>query len=103
MPAEAIAHHLSVIGNAAAMAGALAWYRARGTHHKPVGDTIVPTLYLWGDADDTVGRPAAEGTAEFIKASYQFEALPNGGHFVADQFPERVNALILAHLKKHPL
>ena len=44
------------------MEAALAWYRARGVRHEPVGPTKVPTLYIWGDADDTVGRAAAEGT-----------------------------------------
>ena len=63
-----------------------------GRHHR------VPTLYIWGDADDTVGRAAAEGTAEFVSAPYRFEVLPGGGHFTADQFPDRVNALVLAHL-----
>jgi hypothetical protein len=29
----------------------------------------VPTLFIWGEADDTVGRIAAEGTAEFIDES----------------------------------
>jgi hypothetical protein len=28
--------------------------------------------------------------------------LPGGGHFVADQFPDEVNALLLAHLVAHP-
>ena len=98
VPVEATERHLAAIGNEAAMAAALAWYRARGTHHKPVGVTVVPTLYIWGDADDTVGRAAAEGTAEFVSAPYRFAVLPGGGHFVADQFPERVNELLLAHV-----
>ena len=102
VPAAAIARHLAVIGNPAAMTAALAWYRARGTGHAPVGLTKVPTLYLWGDADDTVGRIAAEGTGEFIAAPFEFEALPGIGHFVADQAPERVSALLLAHLARHP-
>jgi pimeloyl-ACP methyl ester carboxylesterase len=85
------------------MAAALAWYRARGTHHKPVGATRVPTLYVWGDNDDTVGRAAAEGTCECVSAPYRFEVLPGGGHFVADQFPERVTELLLAHLAAHPV
>jgi pimeloyl-ACP methyl ester carboxylesterase len=102
VPVEATERHLAVIGNEHAMSGALAWYRARGTHHKPVGVTRVPTLYVWGDADDTVGRVAAEGTAEFVSAPYQFAALPGGGHFVQEQFPERVTELLLAHLAKHP-
>ncbi len=101
VPAEATERHLAVIGNEAAMSAALAWYRARGTHHKPVGVTTVPTLYLWGDADDTVGRVAAEGTGDFVSAPYRFAVLPGGGHFVADQFPDEVNVLLLAHLAKH--
>ena len=103
VPAAATQLHLTVIGNEAAMSGALAWYRARGTHHKPVGVIGVPTLYIWGDADDTVGRAAAEGTAAYISAPYRFEVLPGGGHFVADQFPERVSELLLAHLARHPV
>ena len=101
VPVEATERHIAVIGSDAAMSGALAWYRARGTHHKPVGVTAVPTLYIWGDADDTVGRAAAEGTGEFVSAPYRFEVLPGGGHFTADQFPDRVNALVLDHLKRN--
>jgi pimeloyl-ACP methyl ester carboxylesterase len=102
VPAAAIEKHLSVIGNPAAMEAALAWYRARGVGHGPVGPTRVPTLFIWGDADDTVGRMAAEGTGEFIAAPYQFAVLPGVGHYAADQVPDQVNALLLAHLARHP-
>jgi len=93
VPPAAIEAHLSVIGNSQAMEAALAWYRARGVPHAPVGPTTVPTLFIWGDQDDTVGRAAAEGTGEFITAPYQFVALPGVGHYAADQVPEQVNAL----------
>jgi pimeloyl-ACP methyl ester carboxylesterase len=102
VPAAAIETHLSVIGNPQAMEAALAWYRARGVRHNPVGPTKVPTLYIWGDADDTVGRAAAEGTADFIEAPYQFAVLPGVGHYPADQVPGRVNELMLQHLTRHP-
>src|SRR3982074_800738 len=68
----------------------------------PLGPIRVPTLYIWGDADDTVGRTAAEGTVDFVAASYRFEVLPGVGHFAADQVPERVSALLLAHVASHP-
>ncbi len=103
VPPEAIERHLSVLGNPPAMEAALAWYRARGVRHAPVGPTKVPTLFLWGDRDDTVGRVAAEGTGEFIAAPYQFEILPGVGHYAADQVPDRVNQLLLAHLARHPV
>ena len=100
VPADKIEAHLSVLGNPAAMEAALAWYRARG-ERQPIKPTEVPTLYLWGDADDTVGRAAAEGTGEFIAAPYRFEVLPGVGHYAADQVPARVNELLLEHLGRH--
>ena len=102
VPASAIEAHLAVLGNKAAMEAALAWYRARGAVRGPLGPIRVPTLYIWGDADDTVGRVAAEGTRDFIAAPYQFELLPGVGHFAADQAPERVCELLLAHVETHP-
>jgi pimeloyl-ACP methyl ester carboxylesterase len=102
VPADAIEAHLAVLGNKDAMEAALAWYRARGAIRGPLGPIRVPTLYIWGDADDTVGRVAAEGTADFIAAPYRFEVLPGVGHFAADQAPQRVCELLLAHVEAHP-
>ncbi len=73
LPDSAAEQHLSVLGNRQAMEAALAWYRARGAIRSPLGPTRVPTLYIWGDADDTVGRVAAEGTVDFVAAPYRFE------------------------------
>jgi pimeloyl-ACP methyl ester carboxylesterase len=102
VPREAVEDHLSVLGNANAMEAALAWYRARGAIRAPLGVIRVPVLYIWGDADDSVGRAAAEGTAEFVQGPYQFEALPGVGHFAAEQVPDRVSDLLLAHIAWHP-
>jgi pimeloyl-ACP methyl ester carboxylesterase len=103
VPAPAIAAHLAVLGNRPAMEAALAWYRARGAIRGPLGAVRVPTLYIWGDADDTVGRVAAEGTVDFVTAPYRFETLPGVGHFAADQAPEQVSALMLQHIKAYPV
>ena len=103
VPAAAIERHIGVLGNAPAMEAALTWYRARGAIRTPLGAVSVPVLYIWGDADDTVGRAAAEGTGEFVSGPYQFEILPGVGHFAADQAPEQVDALLLAHIAKHPV
>jgi pimeloyl-ACP methyl ester carboxylesterase len=103
VPAPAIEQHLAVLGNKPAMEAALAWYRARGAIRSPIGPIRVPTLYIWGDADDTVGRAAAEGTEDFVAAPYRFEVLPGAGHFAADQMPDRVNELLLQHIAAHPI
>ena len=102
VPGSAIEEHVAVLGNSATMEAALAWYRTRGAIRTPLGTIEVPTLYVWGDADDTVGRAAAAGTGEFVSGPYRFEILPGIGHFAAEQAPERVNALLLAHLAAHP-
>ena len=101
-PNTAIERHLSVLGNEPAMEAALAWYRARGAIRSPLGVTGVPVLYVWGDADDTVGRAAAEGTRDFVSGPYQFEVLAGIGHFAVEQVPDRVNELLLAHISKYP-
>jgi pimeloyl-ACP methyl ester carboxylesterase len=103
MPPSAITEHLAVLGNKETMEAALAWYRARGAIRGPLGPTRVPTLYIWGDADDTVGRTAAEGTVDFVAAPYRFEVLPGVGHFAADQAPDRVSELMLEHVRTHPV
>jgi pimeloyl-ACP methyl ester carboxylesterase len=102
VPADAIAEYLAVLGNKAAMEAALAWYRARGAIRGPLGPIRVPTFYIWGDADDTVGRSAAEGTEDFIAAPFTFEVLPGVGHFAADQVPDRVSELLLQQLAAYP-
>jgi pimeloyl-ACP methyl ester carboxylesterase len=103
VPQAAIERHLAVLGNKDAMEAALAWYRARGAIRGPLGPIRVPTLYIWGDADDTVGRVAAEGTVDFVAAPYRFEVFPGVGHFAADQASERVSELMLQHVAAHPV
>lgn len=101
VPVDATAKHLAVLGSPPAIEAALAWYRARGKVYREIGPVTVPTLYIWGDADDTVGRMAAEGTADFVDAPYRFEVLAGVGHYAADQMPERVAALMIEHLRQH--
>jgi pimeloyl-ACP methyl ester carboxylesterase len=95
----AIEEYLSVLGTQEALEAALAWYRAAGALTRlEVGVIEVPTLYVWGDADATVGRTAAEGTEEFVRAAYRFEVLPRVGHFVTDQAAGATSELIARHL-----
>ncbi len=102
VPAAAMAAHLAVIGNKDDNGAALAWYRGRGAIRSPLGPIQVPTLFVWGDADDTVGRAAAEATQDFVAAPYRFEVLPSVGHFAADQVPDRINELLLQHIASFP-
>ena len=100
VPEAAVERYLSVIGTRDALEAALAWYRAAGTLAAvEVAPVSVPTLYIWGDADATVGSSAAEATAGFVKAPYRFERLAGVGHFITDEAPDSVNRLLLEKLR----
>ncbi len=101
--AESVEQHLRILGTRPALEAALAWYRANKGLSGEFGPIKVPTLYIWGDADATVGPAAAKGTGEFVSAAYAMEVLPGVGHFVMDQVAGRATELLLAHLKKHPV
>jgi pimeloyl-ACP methyl ester carboxylesterase len=103
VPETSVEEYLSVLGNPAALEAALAWYRAAGAlAAMEIGVVSVPTLYLWGDADATVGRSAAEWTAEHVLGPFRLEVLTGVGHFVTDQAPEQVTSLLLEHLATFP-
>ena len=96
--------YLEVLGCREALDAALNWYRAAlqpesRAAMSELPPVAVPTLYLWGDADATVGRAAAEGTARHVEAEYRFEVVPGGGHFLTDDSPERVTRCLLEHLE----
>jgi len=82
-----------------AIEGAMNWYRATGLSTADVPPVAVRTLYVWGTEDATVGRRAAELTADYVTAPYRFVEIEGAGHFSVDQFPERVGALLLEHIK----
>lgn len=103
VPDAAIEEHLGVLGNPEALEAALAWYRTNKGLAADIGTIRVPTLYIWGDADATVGPDAAHGTKEFVGAAYGMEVLPGVGHFVMDQAPAKAVELLLQHLGRHPV
>jgi len=79
--------------------GAMNWYRASGISAAETPAVTMPTLYVWGEDDATVGRAAATATVDFVTGPYQFIAMPGAGHFLVDQFPLRIAEMIAAHLE----
>ena len=87
----------------AGLEAAMNWYRAAATGEGLAAASTpaveVPVLYLWGDADQTVGRVAAELTAEYVNGPYRFVEIPGGGHFLTDdESNATVERELLAHL-----
>jgi pimeloyl-ACP methyl ester carboxylesterase len=85
-----------------AIEGAMNWYRASGIGAAETPAIALPTLYVWGTDDATVGRRAAELTRDYVTGPYTFVEVDGAGHFVVDQQPDRISALLLGHLRANP-
>lgn len=86
------------LGAPGALTAALNWYRAMGDNPR-VGQIIVPTLFVWGDEDQALGRTAALDTPRCVEAPYRFEIVEGGTHWLVDEQPDAITALIEPHLR----
>jgi epoxide hydrolase 4 len=97
---------LQVYQDAAAIPGALTamlnYYRAllrglRQTQRRGMRLIHVPTLMIWGEADTALGKELTYGTDEYV-SNLTLRYLPNVSHWVQQEAPETVNAILEAWL-----
>ena len=88
-----------VLSRPGAMTGALNWYRANdiGAGGLELPAVTVPTMYVWSTDDQALGREAAEATAAWVEGPYRFEVLEGVSHWLPEEAPEVLNALLLEH------
>ncbi|HEX4184099.1 MAG TPA: alpha/beta hydrolase, partial [Caulobacteraceae bacterium] len=101
VPEQTARAYIDILSPPNALESAIAWYRAAPTAElqpAAVPKVTQPTLYLWGDADPTVGRLAADRTQEYVEGPYRYEVIEGGSHFLSDQFPSIVSKLLLEHI-----
>ena len=91
--------YVRVLTQPGAMTGALNWYRGvdRSTA-MGMGPITTPTLYVWSTNDPALGREAAEATGSCVDGPYRFEVLDGVSHWIPEEAPEALNALLLDHL-----
>jgi pimeloyl-ACP methyl ester carboxylesterase len=80
-----------------ALTAALNWYRAM-RRPAQTGPITTPTLYVWSTGDAFIGEAAARGVAQHVAGPYRFEVLDGVSHWISEQAPERLSALLLDHL-----
>ncbi len=96
--------YLATVGHRAVLDAALNWYRAVSRYDiksNNVPAVTVPALYVWGNADQTVGRAAAEGTCNWVDSAYRFVELLGVGHFVTDEAPGVFTTELVEHLARN--
>jgi pimeloyl-ACP methyl ester carboxylesterase len=106
VPAAASDGYMATFAERDALDAAMNWYRAAaasgaGLRATETADVIVPVLYLWGTADQTVGRRAAELTADHVRGPYRFVEIEGAGHFLTDdRGAETVCREVVAHVSQ---
>ena len=79
--------------------GALNWYRAMvfSSPRALRAKITVPTLYVWSDGDKAIGPQGAELTPRFVAGPYTYEVLEGVSHWIPDEAPEQLDALLARH------
>ena len=80
-----------------AMTGMINWYRAAmrrpGKLAGPWPTIETPTLIVWGEADAALGIELLEGTEARVR-DLTLRRLPGVSHWVQQEAPEAVNAIL---------
>ncbi|WP_160150896.1 alpha/beta fold hydrolase [Microbacterium timonense] len=104
-----IAEYLSVLGVPGAFDAALNWYRASRGHMSVLdepdtvlGEVSIPTMLIWGGRDVAVTRMGIEQGRKYLTGPHEFVEL-DAGHWLAQEEPEIVLALIRRQLGRFPV
>jgi len=99
LPPETAHRYAERLSRPGALGPPLAWYRAAarrlpwsGLGATPAVD--VPTTYVWGRQDPTLGRAAAERTREHVRGAYWFVELDEG-HWLPELRPAEVAEAVI--------
>jgi pimeloyl-ACP methyl ester carboxylesterase len=92
--------YLEALRQPGALTAALGYYRAQSRADvEGLGPVTAPTLHVWSDGDAALGATAAHATGDHVAGPYRFEVLHGISHWVPEQAPERLAALLLEHLR----
>jgi pimeloyl-ACP methyl ester carboxylesterase len=80
------------------LTGPLNWYRAIPLERLRVRPVPVPTLLVHGGRDRFITRTAAHLSRRWVSGPCRLEILDGVSHWVPEQEPARLTALITAHL-----
>jgi pimeloyl-ACP methyl ester carboxylesterase len=102
--AEEKAEYLSVFREPGALTGALNWYRGSSGIQPDnlFGDVFTPTLLVWGNKDQAIGRVGVDNARPLMKGPYTFLELDAGHWLIQEKFDE-VSDAILAHLRANAI
>jgi len=104
MSSEAAARDAGRMRDRSAARGALNWYRGMvfSSPRAARAKITVPTLYVWSDGDRAIGPQGAALTPDFVDGPYTYEVLAGVSHWIPDEAPEQLDALLARHFDACP-
>jgi pimeloyl-ACP methyl ester carboxylesterase len=101
---EDIERYVEALARPGALDAALNYYRALFRRNPFESRGMLrrieaPVLVIWGEKDSLLGAELAEPDRYWVP-DLQMERLPDAGHFVAEDRPEKVNALLLDFMNR---
>jgi pimeloyl-ACP methyl ester carboxylesterase len=100
-----IARYIEVFARPGALTAALNWYRANVGPQSFLGEgrftlppITCPTMVLWGLDDAYLSFDLGRRAGEFIDAPFALHTFPETGHWIQQERPAEVNALLLEFL-----
>ena len=97
LPPDRAEHYIKRFSEPGALTAALNWYRAMRRPERQ-GPITTPTLFVWSTEDVAIGETAARATEQHVEGPYRFEVLSGVSHWISEEVPERLSALLLEHL-----
>lgn len=99
IPPSRIEEYLGRLREPGALTAALNWYRATPFTRLDAPKITVPTMYVWSTEDVSVGSTAALATEQWVSGPYRFEMVEDVSHWVPEEEPEVLTALLKDHLR----
>ena len=86
------------------LTGPINWYRALLRHPRRAPesrshDQCAGQTLIWGENDPALGKELTRGTDRYVE-DLRVHYLPQAGHFVQQDAPDEVSALLLTHLRE---
>ncbi|MEU3271530.1 alpha/beta hydrolase [Saccharomonospora sp. NPDC006951] len=97
VPPSRVEDYVLRLSEPGALSAALNWYRA-GRPRAEAGKVTVPTLYVWSTEDVAFGSTAALDTENWVSGPYAFHMFEDVTHWIPEEVPEAMTALLLEHL-----
>jgi len=104
-PAD-LARYAEAFAKPGALRSSINWYRAAFRGGLPsvreLPKIAAPTLIIWGDRDFALGKELTRGMRAYFSGAFRIAYLPGVSHWVQQEAPAKVNALLIRFLAGGP-